>query len=116
MIVPTRSFHDTAVARARQEPAFCAALFEEALQAAMDGDAAEARSLLCTFIEATVGFARLSDETQVPARSLMRMVGPRGNPRTADLLGVVRALQAVTGVRARVAVEARVDHPEGIEP
>jgi len=44
-------------------------------------------------INATVGFASLSKETHIPEKSLMRMVGPRGNPTASNLFAMVAALQ-----------------------
>ena len=94
------------VARAQHDEAFRAALIEEALQAVVDGNMAVARSLLRDSINATIGFAALSAATQTPAKSLMRMVGPNGNPSAEKLGAVLRAIQNGSGLRARVEVGA----------
>ena len=103
-MVLTRSFRETVIDRARNDDAFRIALIEEALQALLDGDIAEARTMLRDCINATIGFDHLSKKTQTPVKSLMRMVGPSGNPSAINLLAVVRTLQNAAGVRARVEV------------
>lgn len=100
----TRSFRDTVAARARHDAGFRAALFEEALQAILDGDLAAARGLLRDCINATVGFDSLSVEAGIPAKSLMRMVGPRGNPTLRNLAIMVRVIQEQAGIRAQANV------------
>lgn len=103
----TRSFRDTVANRAKHDAAFRAALLEEALQALVDGDLDAARSLLRNCINATVGFERLSDVTHLPTKSLMRMVGPRGNPRLDNFVQVVKVLRGASEVN--VTVRAGVD-------
>jgi DNA-binding phage protein len=76
----TRDFRETVVARAKRDPAFKTALLQEALQAFLDGEVAPGLILLRDCINATVGFGALSKETHIPEKSLMRMVGPHGNP------------------------------------
>ncbi|WP_315738304.1 MULTISPECIES: hypothetical protein [unclassified Bradyrhizobium] len=41
-----------------------------------------------------------------PSKSLMRMLGPSGNPTAENLLGVIGVLQAETGVQLDVRVVA----------
>jgi hypothetical protein len=47
------------------------------------------------------GFAGLAEATNIPSRSL-RMLGPRGNPRAANLFEVVSFLRRREGVRFHV--------------
>ncbi len=101
----TRSFRETVVERAQNDVEFRAALIEEAIQAFLDGEMDEARTLLRDCINATIGFARLSDATHTPVKSLMRMVGPRGNPTASHFGAVLRAVQNEAGVHARVEVD-----------
>ena len=102
----TRSFRDTVAARAKHDVAFRAALFEEAVQAFIDGHMDDARSLLRDCINATIGFERLSAVTHKTSKSLMRMVGPSGNPRLDSLAAIFRAIQSEGMVQAHVTVEA----------
>jgi hypothetical protein len=55
------------------------------------------------YIEATIGFERLGAATGAPAKSLIRMFGPRGNPQAKNLFSVIGCLQKQAGVELRVA-------------
>lgn len=98
----TRDFRETVAARAARDPAFKAALLQEALQAFIEGDVAAGLVLLRDCINATIGFGALSKETHIPEKSLMRMVSPRGNPSASNLFAMVAALQHQTHVEAHV--------------
>ena len=98
----THSYRDTLHERIQRDPAFRVALFQEAMQVLMDGELGTARSVLRDYINATVGFEALGAATGLPPKSLMRMFGPKGNPTAANLLAVVAALQAGTGVHLQV--------------
>ena len=98
----TRNFNDLVKSRVEADPAFRQALFQEAVQTMLDGDVATAKSVLRDYINATIGFERLSLATQTPAKSLMRMFGPSGNPRAANLFEVVGFLQRRERVRFHI--------------
>ncbi|MGH6777053.1 MAG: transcriptional regulator [Bradyrhizobium sp.] len=98
----TRDFRDTVRARAERDPAFRKALFQEAVQALLQGNVDEGRTTLRAYINATIGFERLSKVLRRPQKSLMRMFGPHGNPTAENLLGVIRALQEETGVHLQI--------------
>jgi DNA-binding phage protein len=89
----TKDFRETVKARADRDPAFRAGLYQEAVQAMLDGDFDTAKILLRDVINATVGFAQLGSRIGVPEKSLMRMFGPTGNPRAENLIAVVAALK-----------------------
>src|SRR5271163_3063613 len=89
----TRDFRETVKERADRDPAFRAGLYQEAVQAMLDGDFGTAKILLRDVINATVGYAALGRITGVPEKSLMRMFGPSGNPRAENLIAVVAALK-----------------------
>lgn len=98
----TRNFRDTVQARAGRDLKFRKALFQEAVQALLQGNADGGRAALRFYINATVGFERLSIALDRPQKSLMRMFGPSGNPTAENLLGVIGALQAETGVHLEI--------------
>jgi len=58
--------------------------------------------ILRDFINATVGFTKLSDVTHCSAKSLMRMLGPSGNPQARNLFEIVAYLQQAEGVRFEI--------------
>ncbi|WP_342804278.1 transcriptional regulator [Bradyrhizobium sp. CSA112] len=80
----TRNFRDTVRVRAEREPAFRRALFQEAVQALLQGETDQGRAALRAYINATVGFDRLGEVLGRSPKSLMRMFGPDGNP-TAEI-------------------------------
>lgn len=98
----TRNFRDTVRARAERDPAFRKALFQEAVQALLEGNSDDGRAALRAYINATIGFERLGKVMDRPPKSLMRMFGPGGNPTAENLLGVIGALQAETGVHLKI--------------
>jgi DNA-binding phage protein len=102
----TRSFNDTVRERAKHDPEFRAALLGEAVQALLAGDLDTAKIALRAYINATIGFERLAAATGTPAKSLMRMFGPRGNPTAARLSEVIRVLQKKTHVHLEVRASA----------
>jgi len=61
-----------------------------------------AKTILRDYINATVGFTELARATGIPSKSLMRMLGPGGNPRAGNLCEVVSFLQEREGVHFRV--------------
>jgi hypothetical protein len=54
-------------------------------------------------IRAAVGFEKLGAAIGTPARSLIRMLGPRGNPQARNLFGIIGYLQKQAGVELHVA-------------
>jgi putative addiction module killer protein len=100
----TRSFKDMVKERVERDPKFRAALFTEAVQQLLAGDVKVGKAVLRDYINATVGFERLARETGTPAKSLMRMFGPKGNPRADNLFAVISRLQKASGIRLGVAV------------
>jgi hypothetical protein len=64
-------------------------LLIEAAEQLLAGDLEAGKAVLRDYINATVGFARLARETGTPSKSLMRMLGPKGNPRASNLLAVL---------------------------
>jgi DNA-binding phage protein len=99
----TRSFKETIKARAERDPKFRAALLKEAVEQMLAGEMDAGKAVLRDYINATVGFERLARETGTPAKSLMRMFGPKGNPRAENLFAVISKLQKASGVRLAIA-------------
>ena len=102
----TKDFRQTVQARAARDSAFRKVLFQEAVQTLLQGDIDAARAAVRDYINATVGFEKLSAALGRPQRGLMRMFGPTGNPTAENLFGAIGALQAETGVHLEVRVVA----------
>lgn len=98
----TRDFKQTIRARVQRDPKFRAALLREGVEAMLSEDVSTAKTILRDYINATVGFADLAEATDIPSKSLMRMLGPAGNPRADNLFEIVSFLQRREGVRFEV--------------
>jgi DNA-binding phage protein len=98
----TRDFRETIRARVARDPKFRKELLREGVESIVIGDIATAKTILRDYINATVGFTELAEATHIPPKSLMRMLGPAGNPRANNLLEVVTFLQHREGVRFQV--------------
>lgn len=84
-------------------PTKCSACEERNLSSYfLSGDVETGKIILRDFINATVGFTKLSDVTNRSPKSLMRMLGPRGNPQARNLFEIVAYLQRAEGVRFEV--------------
>lgn len=103
----TRDFKDTISARVARDSRFRKALLREGVESLLAGDVATAKTILRDYINATVGFTELAEATRIPSKSLMRMLGPSGNPRADNLFEVVSFLQRREGVRFQLKTSTR---------
>src|SRR5215203_7032499 len=100
----TRAFKMTVKARLERDSAFRAAMLREAVEALLAGDVDARRSVLRDYVNATVGFERLAAATNMPSKSVMRMLGPKGNLTANDLFAIIGALQRSSGVQLQVRI------------
>jgi len=98
----TRDFKQTVRARVERDPKFRRELLREGVEAMLAGDVATAKTILRDYINATLGFSDLAEATHIPSKSLMRMLGPSGNPRADNLFEIVSFLQRREGVRFEI--------------
>jgi DNA-binding phage protein len=103
----TRDFKETIRARIERDPRFRRELLPEGIESMLTGDIATAKTILRDYINATVGFSELAQATRIPSKSLMRMLGPAGNPRADNLFEVVSFLQNREGVRFQLRAAPR---------
>ena len=103
----TRDFKDTIQARALRDAAFREALLREGVESFLAGDLETGKTVLRDYIHATVGFEALGAAVQKSPKSLMRMLGPGGNPQARNLLDIVAYLQKKEGVRLEVRAAPR---------
>ena len=94
----TRNFKDTVRARAQRDPDFRIALIREAIEKLVDGDIETGLSILGDYVNATVGYKALAERTGKNPKSLMRMLGPSGNPTVTNLFTVISQLKEQEGV------------------
>ena len=98
----TRDFKETIRARVERDPKFRKELLREGVEAMLAGDVTTAKTILRDYINATLGFTDLAQATHIPSKSLMRMLGPAGNPRAGNLFEIVSFLQRREGVRFEI--------------
>lgn len=103
----TREFKDTVLARAKRDPAFREGLLTEALECFLAGDLDTGKVLLRDYVNATIGFQKLSKLMKKKDTSLKRMLGPSGNPAADNLFAMTRLLQRQEGVTLKVITERR---------
>ena len=94
----THHFKETIRARAQREPKFRQALLREAVESYLTGDLETGKSVLRDYVNATIGFQALEEQTDIPVKSLMRMLGPKGSPSAANLSSILSVLQKTEGV------------------
>ena len=103
----TKLFKDTVKARIKRDPAFAAALFQEALSAFFEGDSALGKALLRDFVNSTIGFEGLAHALNKPSKSLHRMLAPSGNPTMENFFQVIHVLQKNEGINIELSALAK---------
>jgi len=98
----TRDFKETVCARIERDPAFREALLEEGVECLLAGDVETSKSVLRDYINATIGFRELGGLTEKSPKSLMRMLGPHGNPQARNLFEIIGCLQQSEGLHLKV--------------
>ena len=101
----SRDFKETVRARAERDPKFRKELLRQGVECLLSGDLNTGKTILRDYINATIGFDEVAEATSIPAKSLMRMLSPNGNPRAGNLFEIVRFLQNREGVRLHVKAE-----------
>ena len=105
IVALTREFKETVMRRARQDPAFREGLLTEAIECFLAGDLSAGKIVLRDYVNATIGFQRLSRLMNKKDASLKRMLGPKGNPAAHNFFAMMRLLQRQEGVKLRVISE-----------
>jgi len=102
----TREFKATIQARLQSDRKYRKELLREGVECLLAGDLDTGKAILRDYINATIGFDELSRRTKRPAKSLMRMLGPSGNPQARNLLEVIHNLQKAEGLHFEVSLRA----------
>lgn len=98
----TKDFKETVRARVLRDPAFRRELLREGVESFLAGDMETGKSLLRDYVNATLGFNELAEMTRHSSKSLMRMLGPSGNPNARNLFEIVSCLQRKAGVHFKL--------------
>jgi len=102
----TRDFKETVRARVQRDPAFRRELLREGVESFLTGDVETGKSVLRDYINATIGFNELAEITKHSPKSLMRMLGPSGNPYARNLFEIVSYLQEEAGIHFELRASA----------
>ena len=98
----TRNSNETIRARVQRDPGFREAFLREGIENFLSDDVETGKIIVRDFINATVGFPKLSEITHRSAKSLMRMLGPHGHPQAKNLFEIVKYFQETEGVQFEV--------------
>ena len=98
----TRDFRETIRARIERDAEFREALLKESVDCLLAGDVDTGKAVLRDFVNATLGFRELGEMTDKSPKSLMRMLGPDGNPQARNLFEIIGCLQEREGLRLTV--------------
>ncbi len=85
--------------------------FAKFIETMLAGDLHTGKAVLRNYINATDGFGDLEAATHKSAKSLMRMLGPDGNPQAENLCEIVAYLQNKEGIRFEVRAARFHDRP-----
>ena len=103
----TREFKETVQARIKRDDKYRKELFREGVESLLAGDLDSGKAMLRDYINGTIGFEELSRLTKLPAKSLVRMLGPNGNPQARNLIEVIGHLQRAEGLHFQLSLKAR---------
>ncbi len=98
----TREFKETVQARAKRDPDFRSGLLKEGVECMLAGDVDTGKTILRDYINATIGFSELGELTKKQPKSLMRMLGPHGNPHARNLFEIIGCIQHHEGIQLEV--------------
>ena len=98
----THSFRDTVKERATKDPEFRVGLLTEAIECMLSDETDVAKRLLRDYVNATIGFQELGTLTNKDPKSLMRMLGPKGNPSLKNISSLLASLKENEGVKLHV--------------
>ncbi len=103
----TKDFRETVRARAQRDRRFREGILVEAIACFLSDDIETGKILLRDYVHATVGFDELAKATRKSSKSLMRMLGPSGNPQASNLFAVLDYLQKKENIRFKLTTAAR---------
>jgi len=98
----TLDFKETVKDRVERDPAFREELLKEGIECFLNGDVDSGKAILRDYINATIGFDALGSLTDKLPKSLMRMLGPKGNPQARNLFEIITHLQKREGIHFEI--------------
>lgn len=101
----TREFKETVQARIKRDRKYRKELLRECMECLLAGDLDTGKAILRDYINATIGSEELSRLTKLPSKSLMRMLGPNGNPQARNLFEMIGHLQRAEGLHFELSLK-----------
>jgi len=98
----TRDFKETIKGRVQRDSAFRRELLREGVETMLNGDVETGKTVLRNYINATIGFVELARVTHHSPKSLMRMLGPQGNPQARNFFEIVSYLLHQEGIQFKL--------------
>jgi hypothetical protein len=102
MMPLTRKHSDTIKRDLQSSAKFRVALLAETFNCMASGDLETGKIVLREYINGTIGFVALGIALGKSPKSLMRMLGPQGNPNARNLFDMIAHLQKLEGGHLRV--------------
>jgi DNA-binding phage protein len=106
----TRDFNETVRADLQHSAEYRRAYLREAVGCVVSGDVETGKSVLRKYINGTVGFMALGEAVGRSSKTLMQMLGPKGNPTITNFFEIVTYLQKVEGSALQV-IDAPAPRP-----
>jgi len=103
----TKSFEEPVQRRVASDAAFGDTLLRDGIDTLLPGEVDTGKAILQDCIKATIGFEMLGEATNTPAKSLIHMFGPRGNPQARNLFGIIGYLQKQARIELHVTPQPR---------
>jgi hypothetical protein len=93
----TKAFSETVKEQLQKSAGFRRAFLREGVNCLFSGDVETGKSVLRDYVNGTVGFIKLGEVLGRSPKTLMRMLGPKGNPQLRNFFEIVAYLQKVEG-------------------
>ena len=93
----TRDFNESVRADLQNSAEYRRAFLREAVGCVVSGDVETGKSVLRKYINGTIGFVALGEAVGRSSKTLMQMLGPKGNPTITNFFDIVSNLQKVEG-------------------
>lgn len=92
--------------RLRDDRTFGSVVLLEAVRALLDNDVELTKGLLRRFVDAKSGFTQLAELVEAHPKSLVRMLGPAGNPSARQLVAILTLLARQHRVRFSIGIKS----------
>ena len=96
----------------QEDAEFRKALLAQTVEVMLEGEIEVGKGLLRKYVNGTIGFIKLGAALGKSSKTLMQMLGPKGNPHIRNFFEIVAYLQKFEGITLQVVgpKPARVRH------